>query len=106
MELKEFDIADYLDSPEVIAEYLSQILEDGDPAELVDALGDVARATGMSHIAELTGLGRESLYKTFKEGTQPRFDTVVKVLKAAGLQLTIVPARHARASGGSSQGLG
>jgi len=88
--LKDFDVADYLDSNEVIAEYLSQILEDGDIDELLLAIDDIARAKGMTQISKETGLSRESLYKTFKEGSRPRFDTVLKVLDNFGIKLQAV----------------
>ena len=86
-ELTTFDVAKYLDSNEVIAEYLSQILEDGDLDELLTAIGEIARAKGMTQIAKDTGLGRESLYKTFHAGARPRFDTIVKVLDSFGIRL-------------------
>ncbi len=76
-----------LDNNEIIAEYLSQILEDGDLNELLVAIGDIARAKGMTQIAKDTGLGRESLYKTFSENSKPRFDTIVKVLDSFGVKL-------------------
>jgi len=88
--LSTFDVAKYLDSNEVIAEYLSQILEDGDLDELLSAIGDIARAKGMTQIAKDTGLGRESLYKSFTAGARPRFDTIVKVLNSFGVQLRAV----------------
>ncbi|NCB57664.1 MAG: putative addiction module antidote protein [Gammaproteobacteria bacterium] len=87
--LSSFDAADYLDSEEAIAEYLNAILEEDDPALFLTALGDVAKARGMSQIAVQTGLGRESLYKTFAPGAHPRYETVIKVLKALGVKLTI-----------------
>lgn len=87
---EKFDVAKYLDSKEVIAEYLSQILADGDMDELLSAIGDIARAKGMSQIANDTGLGRESLYKTFNMGVKPRFDTIVKVLDSFGIKLQVV----------------
>lgn len=89
-ELNTFDVAKYLDSKEVIAEYLSQVLEDGDMDELLSAIGDIARAKGMTQIANDTGLGRESLYKTFHAGAKPKFDTIVKVLNAFGIRLQAV----------------
>ena len=88
--LTDFDIADYLDSREAISEYLSQVLADGDTDELLIALGHIARAKGMTDIAKKTGLGRESLYKTFQEGTKPKFETIVKVLDAFGVRLKAV----------------
>ena len=86
----DFDIADYLDSKEAISEYLSQVLADGNTDELLSALGHIARAKGMTEIAKKTGLGRESLYKTFQEGTKPKFETIVKVLDAFGVRLMAV----------------
>ena len=88
--LTNFDIAEYLDSKESIAEYLSQVLADGDTDELLRALGHIARAKGMTEVAKKTGLGRESLYKTFQEGTKPKFETIVKVLNAFGVRLKAV----------------
>jgi len=85
--LTTFDISHYLDSKEMIAEYLSQVLEDGDTEELLQAIGNIAKAKGMSQIAKDTGLGRESLYKTFSEGAKPRFETIVKVLDSFGVKL-------------------
>jgi len=88
--LETFDVAKYLDNKEVIAEYLSQILEDGDMDELLSAIGDIARAKGMTQISKDTGLGRESLYKTFHKGAKPKFDTILKVLNSFGIKLQAV----------------
>jgi len=88
--LTDFDIVDYLDSKEYIAEYLSQVLFGGDTNELLRAMGHIARAKGMTEISKKTGLGRESLYKTFQEGTKPKFETIVKVLNAFDVQLKAV----------------
>jgi len=85
--LTTFDVSQYLDSKEMIAEYLSQILADGDTDELLEAIGNIAKAKGMSQIAKDTGLGRESLYKTFQDGAKPRFETVMKVLDSFGVKL-------------------
>ncbi|MCV6607522.1 MAG: putative addiction module antidote protein [Campylobacterales bacterium] len=87
IKLTNFDVAQYLDDKEVIAEYLSQILEDGDTNELLTAIGDIAKAKGMSQIAKDTGLGRESLYKAFNDGAKPRFETVMKVVNSLGVKL-------------------
>ena len=89
VELTNFDIAQYLDNKEVIAEYLSQILADGDMDELLEALGNIAKAKGMSQIASETGLGRESLYKTFHKGTKPKFDTITKILGSFGVKVQV-----------------
>ncbi|MDF1875780.1 putative addiction module antidote protein [Sulfurimonas sp. SAG-AH-194-I05] len=85
--LTTFDVSQYLDSKEMIAEYLSQVLEDGDMNELLEAIGNIAKAKGMSQIAKDTGLGRESLYKTFSADAKPRFETVMKVLNSFGVKL-------------------
>lgn len=84
-----FEIADYLDSDEMIAEFLTAALEDDNPEVFIAALGHVAKAKGMSEIARETGLGRESLYKALKEGAKPRYETVAKVLSALGVRLTV-----------------
>ena len=89
-ELRDFDIANYLDNKEIIAEYLTQVLEDGDVDEFISAINDIARAKGISSIAKETNLNRESLYKTFKKGSKPRFDTVLKVLNALDVKLVAV----------------
>lgn len=85
--LTTFDAAHYLDSKEMIAEYLTQVLSDGDVDELLLAIGNIAKAKGMSQIAKETGLGRESLYKSFAEGSKPKFETVIKVLNSLGVKL-------------------
>ena len=85
-----FDITQYLDNKAMIAEYLSQVLEDGDMDELFEAIGNIAKAKGMSQIAADTGLGRESLYKTFQSGSKPRFETVMKVLHSLGMNIKAI----------------
>lgn len=89
-----FDVADYLQTDEDIVEYLSQVLSEGDTDELVRATGYVAKARGMSQIAKDSGLGRASLYKSFAPGAQPRFETVIKVMRAIGLELQAIPSTH------------
>lgn len=84
-----WDAAETLQSKEDIAAYLDAVLEDGDPELLKAALGDVARAKGMTEIAEATGLGRANLYKALSPEGNPEFATVAKVLKALGLRLHI-----------------
>lgn len=90
--LHAFDMSEMLDSDEAIAEYLSQVMADGDTDELVAALGHIARARGMAQIARDAGLGRESLYKALAPGAKPRFDTVLRVVKALGVRLEARPA--------------
>ncbi|MBF0143762.1 MAG: putative addiction module antidote protein [Magnetococcales bacterium] len=89
--ITEFDPSRYLDSEEVIAEFLSQVMADGDTDELLMAIGQIARSRGLSVVAQETGLGRESLYKVFTPGSKPRFDTVMKVMRALGVRLHAVP---------------
>jgi len=87
--LKRFDISNYLKDEKTIAEYLNAILEEGDQDLLLSAIGDIAKAKGMKLIAYESGLGRESLYKAFLPGAKPRFETVLKVLKALGVNIMI-----------------
>ena len=91
METTKFEIADYLDSNEMIAEYLNTVLEEGNNDEIVSAIGHVAKAIGMTKIAEETGLSRPSLYKALTEGSKPQFSTILKVLKAIGGQIRVTP---------------
>ena len=86
-DLTTFDIAEYLDDKEVIAEYLTQVMQEGDTDELLEAIGHIAKARGMAQIAKDTGLGRESLYKSFSHGAHPKFETVTKVLNSLGVKL-------------------
>src|SRR5574337_2208714 len=90
--VKPFDAADYLDSDEAVAEYLTAALEDSDPDMFLTAIKDVARARGMTQLARDTGLGRESLYKALSTAAKPRYDTVLKVLSALGVRLQAVAA--------------
>lgn len=89
--LAEFDAAAYLDSEEAIAAYLTDILEAGDAALLAAALGDIARARGMTEIAHASGITREALYKALRADAQPRFDTIHKVCAALGVRLVAQP---------------
>jgi probable addiction module antidote protein len=90
-ELAEFDATEYLDNEEAIAEYLTAMIETGDPALLAAALGDIARARGMSDIAVASGLTREALYKALRPDAQPRFDTIARVCAALGVRLVAQP---------------
>lgn len=84
-----FDAAEYLDDEDSIVEYLNASIEMDDPAVLLNAIGTVARARSMTQLAETSGLGRESLYKALKPGASPRYDTVMKVLGALGVEIVI-----------------
>ena len=86
-----WDPSDHLETREEMAHYLEAALEDGDSAVIAAALGDIARSKGMSSIAEETGLGRESLYKSLSENGNPELTTVLKVINALGLKLTASP---------------
>jgi probable addiction module antidote protein len=90
-ELPEFDAAPFLDSEEAIAAYLTDILEADDSALLAAALGDIARARGMTEIAKASGITREALYKALRADAQPRFDTISKVCAALGVKLVAQP---------------
>ncbi len=89
LKLTEFDASAYLDSEEVIAEYLNAALEADDPDVFLAAVGNVAKARGMTQIAQATGLGRESLYKALAPGAKPKYDTVLKVLRSLGVRLAV-----------------
>lgn len=97
MKLRSFDAADYLDSDAVVAEYLNAALEDENPDVFLQAIADVAKARGMTQLAKDTGLGRESLYKALTPGAKPRYDTVLKLMRALGVELQATPV-HARQS--------
>ena len=84
-----YDVAEHLRTPKEMAAYLEACLEaaDGDAAFVAKALGDIARAKGMSQVAQDTGLSRESLYKALSGDRSPSFDTILKVVEALGLKL-------------------
>ncbi|MBL8511814.1 MAG: putative addiction module antidote protein [Betaproteobacteria bacterium] len=88
-DLAAFDAAPYLDSEAAIAAYLTDILEANDASLLAAALGDIARARGMSEIAKSAGITREALYKALRPGIAPRFDTVSRVCAALGVRLVV-----------------
>jgi probable addiction module antidote protein len=89
MKLIRFDMADCLKTEEDIEEYFRQVMADGDSEEIIRALSHIARARGMTKLAEESGLGRESLYKALSPNAHPRFDTILKVTRALGLNLTV-----------------
>ena len=92
-----WDVVEHLETEEDMAAYLEAALEDGDPGLIAAALGDVARAKGMTQIAREAGLGRESLYKALSTDGNPEFATVLKVVRALGLRL------HATTTQGESE---
>jgi probable addiction module antidote protein len=87
-----FDAAEYLDSDDAIQAYLTAALETADSAFIAEALGTVARAKGMTQIAQAAGLSRESLYKSLSAGGNPEFATVLRVISALGLRLSVASA--------------
>ena len=86
-ELPDFDMAEMLKTEEDVANYLTMVLEENDISEFTHALGVVARARGMSAVAEQSGLTREALYKALRPSSQPRFDTIHRVCNALGVRL-------------------
>lgn len=92
-DLPEYDVAEHLKDEADMAAYLNAVIDEGDPALLAAALGDVARARGMTQMAQSAGLTREALYRALRPGSQPRFDTIARVCAALGLKLTVQPAR-------------
>jgi probable addiction module antidote protein len=90
-DLPDFDPAEQLKDEEDIAAYLTIVMEENDPALLAAALGDIARARGMSEIAKSTGISREALYKALRPNAKPRFDTINKVCAALGVRLEARP---------------
>ena len=87
-----WDPAEQLKTDADMAAYLEAALEEGDPRLVAAALGDIARAKGMTQVARDAGLGRESLYKALSPAGNPEFATILKVVSALGLQLHARPA--------------
>ncbi|KER05225.1 addiction module antidote protein [Photorhabdus temperata] len=85
-----FDVADYLDSEEMIAEYLAAAMEDPNPNVFLAALKDVIKTRGVANVAREAGIGRESLYKTLSPGAHPRYETISKLLFVMGVKLSVV----------------
>ena len=90
---KTCDASEYLEDEETVAEYLNMALDDPNPEMLLLAVKNIARARGMAQLAQDTGLGRESLYKALSDGAKPRYDTVLKVVRALGVKLHAEPIR-------------
>ncbi len=88
-----YDVAEHLRTPEEMAAYLEACIEEssGDAAFIAKALGDIARAKGMSQVARDAGLSRESLYKALSGERTPSFDTILKVVNALGIKLHATP---------------
>jgi probable addiction module antidote protein len=90
-DLPEFDAAEHLKTEEDITIYLNIVLEENDPALLASALGDIAKARGMTQIAKDAGLTREALYKALRPNASPRFDTINRVCQSLGVKLVAQP---------------
>ena len=91
LETRKWDVTEHLDTEERIMLFLEAVFEDGDPAVISAAIGEVARARGMTNVARDTGLSRENLYKALSESGNPEFSTILKVVKALGFNLTVAP---------------
>lgn len=91
LEISEFDPAEFLTDEETIAAYLTESFASGDQNEFISALNTVARARGMTELAQRTGMPRESLYKTLSGTTKPRFETIARISSALGLNITFTP---------------
>jgi probable addiction module antidote protein len=89
--LRAFDAAEYLDSPEAQAEFITAAFETGDRAHIARAIGTVARARGMTAVAREAGMNRESLYRALSETGDPQLSTLLGVLHALGIRLSAVP---------------
>jgi len=89
LKVSKFDIAEYLDDEVMIEEYLNNALEEGKTEDLITAIGHIAKAKGMTKIASETGMSRPSLYKALSKGSKPQFETIQKVIKALGGNLSV-----------------
>jgi probable addiction module antidote protein len=91
VETTTFDVAEHLNSDERMAAWLEEAFDDGDPAFIASALGDIARARGMAGLAKETGISREALYRSLSGKGNPRLSTLVGVTRALGMKLSIIP---------------
>ena len=89
VKLKKFDVIDFLANDEELVEYLNVALRENDPRYFAKALGNVARAKGMSSVSEATGLGRQALYRALSSNGNPRIDTLFKVLRTLNIRLAV-----------------
>ncbi|MCJ9671365.1 putative addiction module antidote protein [Neorhizobium sp. BETTINA12A] len=95
IETTKWDVQDYLKTPEERVAYLEAAFEDGDPKLISIALGDVARSMGMTKVAKEAGITREALYKALSDKGDPKLSTLLGVLKALGLRVTVTSANEA-----------
>jgi probable addiction module antidote protein len=89
LKVTRFDPAEHLETGDDILRYLEAAMEGNDPKHIAGALGDVARSKGMSEVARQAGLGRQALYNALSENGNPTLETLISVLNALGLQLTV-----------------
>ena len=89
VKFKRFEASEFLKSETAIEEFLVAAMEDPNPDVFLAALGEVAKVRGIATLAERSGLGRESLYKTFAPGAKPRYETICKLMDALGVKLTV-----------------
>lgn len=89
LSLSKFDSSEYLDTNKKIAIYLNSALQDNDPSELIHALGVIAKARGMTEVAQISGISREALYRALNSNSYPRFDTIFRVVRALGLDFSL-----------------
>lgn len=94
LKFSRYDTADYLKTEEDIAAYLEAVMEDGDPALIAAALGDIARARNLSQLARDVGMSREGLYKALSGEGNPTFATITKVAHALGLRFSVQPIKQ------------
>ncbi len=89
IKVSKFEVAEYLENEIMIEEFLNNALEEGNTEDLINAIGNIAKAKGMTNIANQTGMSRPSLYKALSKGSKPQFETIHKVIKALGGNLTV-----------------
>ncbi len=89
IKVSKFEVAEYLENEIMIEEFLNNALEEGNTEDLISAIGNIAKAKGMTNIANQTGMSRPSLYKALSKGSKPQFETIHKVIKALGGNLTV-----------------
>lgn len=99
VDVSKWDASEYLETEEDMAAYLNAVIAENDPALLQEAIGDIAKARGMSSIAREAGVGRESLYKSLSREGNPSFSTIARVLHALGLEIGIRPVSNKKAAG-------
>jgi probable addiction module antidote protein len=93
IEIKDFNVLDYLKTPEDVSGYLEAAMEENDPEFLISVIRDILQSEGYTKMAKKTGLTREGLYNSFSGETDPRIGTIYKVLNSVGLTLSVVPMR-------------